>query len=178
MTKETKKGNVMTATFWIMLLLSTALAVMAYRKDPALPLEGIKAGGRLFLSILPIMTVAFVAAGLIGQVLPRELMTRWLGHESGFRGVMIATLAGAMTPGGPFVQFPIVAALLHSGAGVAQMMAYLSAWSLFGVNRLLVWEVPMLGWRLALTRVVASLVFPPLIGLLTRALWEKVSPGG
>lgn len=167
----------MSATFWIMLVLASILAFAAYRKDPALPLQGIKAGGQLFLDILPIMTVAFIAAGLIGQVLPRELLTRWLGHESGFQGVMLATVAGALTPGGPFVQFPIVAALLKSGAGIAQMIAYLSAWSLFGLNRLLVWEVPMLGWRLAMVRIAASLVFPPVIGLLTKALWDRVNSG-
>jgi len=157
-----------------MLLLTAMLWVAAYRKDPGLPMEGVRAGGNLFLSILPIMVVAFIAAGLIGQVLPRELLTRWLGDKSGFRGIMIATVAGAMTPGGPFVQFPIVAALLQSGAGIAQMMAYLSAWSLFGINRLLVWEVPLLGWKLALTRLTASLVFPPLIGYITKALWNRV----
>ena len=42
----------------------------------------------------------FIAAGMIGKVLPRELMTQWLGEESGMRGLILGTLAGLVTPGG------------------------------------------------------------------------------
>ena len=77
---------------------------------------------------------------MISKVLPRELMTRWLGDESGFRGLVIAAIAGSLTPGGPFVQFPIVAALLKSGAGIAPLMTYISAWSLLGINRLFIFQ--------------------------------------
>lgn len=108
------------------------------------------------------------------MLLPRELMSRWLGEQSGLRGLMIATLAGSLTPGGPFVQFPIVAALFKAGAGVAPLMAYITAWSILGVNRFLVYEAPMLGWRLSLARMAASLVFPMIIGLLTRFLWTRL----
>jgi len=156
------------------LLLVFALTTFAYLKDPALVPEGLKAGGKLFQEILPTMVLAFIAAGLVSVLLPRELMSRWLGEQSGLRGLMIATLAGALTPGGPFVQFPIVAALFKAGAGVAPLMAYITGWSVLGVNRLLVYEVPMLGWRLSLARMAASLVFPMIIGLLTRFLWTRL----
>jgi len=156
------------------LLLVFALTTFAYLKDPALVPEGLKAGGKLFHEILPTMVLAFIAAGLVSVLLPRELMSRWLGEQSGLRGLMIATLAGALTPGGPFVQFPIVAALFKAGAGVAPLMAYITGWSVLGVNRLLVYEVPMLGWRLSLARMAASLVFPMIIGLLTRFLWTRL----
>ena len=134
----------MNATLLIMLVIAVVLTFLAYKKDPHLPLEGIKAGGKLFWDILPAMVLAFISAGMIGHVLPRETMIRWLGEESGFRGMIIATLAGAFTPGGPFVQFPIVAALLKSGAGIGPLMAYISAWSLLGLNRFLVYEIPNL----------------------------------
>ncbi|MDD3816304.1 MAG: permease [Desulfocapsaceae bacterium] len=158
----------------IILLLVFALAIFAYIKDPALVLEGLKAGGKLFQEILPTMVLAFIGAGLVSVLLPRELMSRWLGEQSGLQGLMIATLAGALTPGGPFVQFPIVAALFKAGAGVAPLTAYITAWSVLGVNRLLVYEVPMLGWKLSLARIAASLVFPMIIGLLTRFLWTRL----
>ena len=172
-TGSKRRGKVMDVTVWVMLFLAGALVVMAYMKSPHLPVQGLKAGGKLFWDILPSLVLAFIAAGMITMVLPRELMTRWLGEESGFRGLVIATLAGSVTPGGPFVQFPIVAALLKSGAGIAPLMAYLTAWSLLGLNRILVYEIPMLGWKLALCRITASLIFPVIIGLITRFLWFK-----
>jgi len=174
MPKSEKKGNAMNLTVLIMFLFAAVLALLAYLKDPGLPLMGLKEGGRMFWDILPALCFAFIAAGMIVKVLPRELLTRWLGDESGFRGLFMGTLAGSVTPGGPFIQFPIVAALLKSGAGVAPIAAYISAWSLFGINRLIVFELPLLGWKLVLSRVVASLIFPVVIGVLTRFLWTRL----
>ena len=168
------KGASSMITILIMLAMSVTLTVIAYFKGPDLPWEGLKAGAKLLWSILPVMIIAFIAAGMISQVLPRELMTRWLGEESGLQGLAIATVAGAFTPGGPFVQFPIVAALLKAGAGVAPLMAYISAWSMLGMNRFLVYEVPLLGWKLALSRITASLIFPVVIGLLTRYIFVRI----
>ena len=161
-------------TLIIMLVFTLILTLIAYRKAPGLPLEGRKAGGRLFLGILPAMAVAFIAAGMIGQVLPREMLTHWMGEESGLRGLIIATLGGSITPGGPFIQFPLVATLLKAGAGVAPLMAFITAWSLVSVNRFLIWEVPLLGWRLAGARILASLFIPIALGVLTRFIYQRI----
>ncbi len=173
-----KKANMrkrkMDLTNWIMLLLVLALTLLAYMKNHQFPLEGFKAGGKLLWYIFPKLILAFIAAGMISVVLPRELMSRWMGEESGFRGLILATLAGSLTPGGPFVQFPIVAALLKAGAGIAPLMAYISAWSLLGVNRFLAYEVPILGWKIAVCRIAASLVFPIIIGLFSRLLYVRL----
>ncbi|MDY6863159.1 MAG: permease [Thermodesulfobacteriota bacterium] len=157
-----------------MFLLCLVLTILAFLKDPHLPLEGLKEGGNLFLGILPAMIFAFIAAGMIGKILPHELMTRWLGEESGLRGLIVATLAGSLTPGGPFIQFPIVASLLKAGAGIAPLMAYISAWSLLGLNRFIVYELPILGWKISLFRMGVSMIFPILIGVLTRILWARL----
>ena len=161
-------------TLIIMLVFTLILTLIAYRKAPGLPLEGLKAGGRLFLGILPAMVVAFIAAGMIGQVLPREMLTHWMGEESGLRGLIIATLGGSITPGGPFIQFPLVATLLKAGAGVAPLMAFITSWSLLSVNRFLIWEVPLLGWRLAGARILASLFIPIALGVLTRFIFQRL----
>ena len=157
-----------------MAALTGVLTFVAYMKEPHLPLEGLKDGWKLFWGIFPALVLAFIAAGMIGKVLPRETMTRLLGEESGMRGLVLGTVAGALTPGGPFVQFPIVAALLKSGAGVAPLMAYISSWSLLGINRFLIYEVNLLGWKMASCRMVVSLIFPLIIGILTRMVWVRL----
>lgn len=164
----------MNITVWIMLVLAVTLTIIAYTKNEALPLEGLKAGGKMFLDILPALFAGFIAAGMMTVVLPRDLLAHWMGEESGLRGLIVASVAGSLTPGGPFVQFPLVAALLKSGAGVAPMMAYISAWGLMGINRFLVYEVPLLGWKLAVARMTASMIFPIIIGILTRFIWLRL----
>ena len=168
------KERKISMTLIIMLIFASVLTLIAYRKAPGLPLEGLKAGARLFMGIFPAMAVAFIAAGMIDQILPREIISHWIGEESGLRGLIIGTLGGSITPGGPFVQFPLVATLLKAGAGVAPIMAFITSWSLISVNRFLIWEVPLLGWQLASARILASLFIPIVLGILTRIIFQRL----
>lgn len=129
-------------------------------------------GGTLFLSVLPNLILGFTIAGLLQVLLPKEMLIRWMGEGSGFRGICVGSLAGTLTPGGPFTHFPILAGFLKSGAGIGPVSAYIAGWALLGVNRIVIWELPILGWKFALARIVACLFVPPVVGLLTEALYR------
>ena len=43
---------------------------------------------------------AFVMAGMIQVILPKELILKWIGKESGIKGILIDTIAGSLAPGG------------------------------------------------------------------------------
>jgi uncharacterized membrane protein YraQ (UPF0718 family) len=83
---------------------------------------------------------------------------------------MIASLAGGVMPGGPFVTFPLVITFSKAGAGVAQMTALLTAWSVYALHRILTWEYPVLGWRFVAMRLASSFFLPVLAGLIMQAL--------
>ena len=86
---------------------------------------------------------------------------------------MIGTLAGGLTPGGPYVSLPVVAGFLRAGAGVGTMVAFLTGWSLWAVSRLPM-EVGILGWRFTIVRFVCTFFFPPIAGLLAQAMFSGV----
>lgn len=94
------------------------------------------------------------------RLLPRDAIGPWLGPGSGLLGVVIATLAGALTPGGPVIGFSIGAAMLKSGAGAPQVIAYSTAWALYAVHRLVMWEAPLMPARLVWLRAAVSLPLP------------------
>jgi hypothetical protein len=75
-------------------------------------------------------------------------------------GVVVATLGGALTPGGPMVGFSIGAAALKSGAGAPQVIAYSTAWALYAIHRLVIWEVPLMPARVVWLRAAVSLPLP------------------
>ena len=104
-------------------------------------------------------------AGLVQVLLPKDLLGNWVGASSGLRGIMIGTLAGAITPGGPYVSLPIVAGLLSAGAGIGTMVSFLTSWSLWAVARLPM-EVGIIGWKFTLIRLLSVLIFPPIAGLM------------
>jgi uncharacterized membrane protein YraQ (UPF0718 family) len=132
--------------------------------------EALRTAGALALVILPSLGAGVLLAGFLQGVLPRETITRRMGAGSGSAGLLLATLAGIATPGGPMASFPMVLVLAAAGADRGALVAYITAWSLLGFQRTLVWEVPILGADFALLRVVACGFLPLLAGWLARAM--------
>ena len=59
--------------------------------------------------------------------------------------------------------FSIGAAAIKSGAGAPQVMAYVTAWALFAVQRFFLWELPIMPHRFVWIRAAASLPLPLLV---------------
>ncbi|QKT04871.1 permease [Ectothiorhodospiraceae bacterium 2226] len=127
----------------------------------------------LLALLVPILAAALLVSGYVQQLLPRERLQQWLGGRGGWRGLAVATVAGALTPGGPFAAFPLVAALYRAGVGAPVCVAYLTAWSTLGLHRIIIWEVPLLGEGFVLLRYLASLPLPFLAGWITAALLRR-----
>jgi uncharacterized membrane protein YraQ (UPF0718 family) len=156
----------MEAALIVGLLVVVMTAVAMWQGGPARAVDGYVKGWELALSVLPQVALGFALAGLIAVVVPPELIGRWIGEGSGLSGVVIATVGGILTPGGPFLQFPLVASLERGGAGIGPLAAYLTAWSLLGLNRTIVWEIPLLGNSFTLARWAVSIAVPIVVGVL------------
>ena len=152
--------------------LAVVLAVIAYVKDPGLPAVGARNGLSFLWVMLPRLVPALIVAGLIQVLIPQETVARFLGQRAGFRALVIATVAGMITPGGPMVSVPFMVAAAHSGAGLPALVAYMTSWSLFGLQRIIAWEAPLMGWQFVLTRVISSLAFPVLAGWLVATFYR------
>ena len=122
--------------------------------------QGLQKGLILLTSVTPIVLMALLLAGYAQVLLPRHWVESHLGRGHGWRAIGLASLAGALMPGGPFAAFPIVLSLRQSGAALASCVGFLTAWSVLGIHRMIVWEIPWLGWRFALLRWLVSLPLP------------------
>ena len=164
---RSRKGKKMDASLLTLCILAVAMFIVAYlMKGWDLPLSGLVQGGRMLWNVFPRLLLGFALAGMIQAMIPTEYIAKMIGEGSGLKGILIATAAGAVTPGGPYVNFPIVAALYKSGAGIGPLAAYLTAWGVIPINRTLVWEIPILGTQFALARYAGSIIFPLIIGVI------------
>jgi uncharacterized membrane protein YraQ (UPF0718 family) len=59
------------------------------------------------------------------------------------------------------------------GISVGPLVSYLTAWSLLGLQRIIMWEVPFLGLKVVAVRIVASFFLPLFTGWLSELLWNK-----
>lgn len=147
--------------------LALILSIVTWRKSPALFRSSMRGALHRFVEIMPRIAVAIAAAGFIGKLVPGEMVGAYIGPESGVSGVLLATAVGAITPAGPIVSFPLIAVLMKAGAGFPQVVAFLTAWSVFALHRVMIYEIPMMGWRFSAVRLTASAILPPLAALLT-----------
>jgi uncharacterized membrane protein YraQ (UPF0718 family) len=153
-------------------LVVAILAFLAAMRGRVLLNNGAREGAWEFTRLLPRIGAGVIGAGFIAEVLPKALVASWLGPQSGFVGVLIATLGGALTPGGPVVGFSIGAAALKGGAGAPQVIAYSTAWALYAIHRLVIWEVPMMPPRLVWLRAAVSVPLPFIAAAIALALGQ------
>jgi len=163
-----------TLVIWLMALVVGAIA---YFRPGRLHVQGLKIGWELLLTMSPRVAMAIFIAGFFSELIPTDLVASWFGRESGVRGILLASLVGGFTPGGPHICFPIAIILFKSGAAVPPLVAYLTAWSLFAFHRIITWEIPLMGYRFMILRIVSSLALPPLAGILTAAVQTNVWTG-
>ena len=158
----------------IMGVLAIVLTVISYNKGGGEHIVGLKMAGSTLVQILPLLAFAFIVAGMVQILIPQEMISRWVGAESGFKGILIGALLGTITPGGPFISLPIAAGLLRAGASIGTLVAFMTSWALLAIPSLPL-QIGIMGWKFALIRFVCTLVFPPVAGLIANRFFSGVS---
>lgn len=142
------------------------MAVLAWQRQDGTLVKGGQAGWGYFMMLAPRMFLAMFLAGFAAELLPKEIISGWLGADSGFRGILIASAVGMLVPAGGVVAFPLALAMYKIGVGIPQLVAFLTTWEIFAVHRILAWEIPFLGGNFVWLRISSSFFLPPLAGVL------------
>lgn len=160
----------MLKTVMVMSAVVALLALLAWLRG-GLPLlyAGLFAGVKMLWDVLPMLVAAFAVSGLLQAVADPEKVGRMLGKGSGWRGMLLGALMGAVIPGGPYVYYPVAFSFQKAGAEIGTIMTFIVARSLWDLARLPM-EIAILGGSVTLARNVVTLAFPLLAGLLARYL--------
>ncbi len=164
-----------TAGFGPMFLIFSILACLSgalvwFLKGPEVFWHALQTDGDMVLQTLPRVVVAIGAASILWVLVPRERLSAIVGRNAGLRGLILAAIAGALTPGGPTSAFALLAMLGAVGADRGTLVTYISAWATLGLQRILIWDVPMMGPDFSVLRFVSTMPLPILAGYLARAL--------
>lgn len=154
----------------IMGVIAVIFLFIGYQKGGGEHILGLKSAGNILLQITPLLIFAFIVAGMIPHLVPTEMISKWVGTESGFRGILIGAGIGGVMPGGPYVVLPIVAGLLRVGASIGTMVAFMTGWSLWAVSRMPL-EIGIIGWKFWLIRLACTFFFPPIAGLIAQTFF-------
>lgn len=130
---------------------------------------------QMLANTLPRLAAAQVVAGLLWVMLPHDRFSRLLGNHSGHRGLVIATVAGIITPGGPAAAYPFLAIIAAAGADRGVLVTYITSWALLAAQRIIVWDIPFMGIDFSSLRFLVCLPLPMLAGLIARRLPLQMS---
>ncbi|AGY92175.1 hypothetical protein SPICUR_06015 [Spiribacter curvatus] len=151
------------------LALTLALGVLGHRHEHVRHRAVLQGAWQQLAPLLIRLPIALIAASFLGELIPQALFGRWLGENSGFIGILIASVLGGVLPGGPVVAFPLILVFERAGVGVPQLIALLTGWSCVALHRTLAFELPTLGWPFVWRRWLVSMILVPMAGLIALA---------
>lgn len=156
-----------TLLLWV---LAAVLFAYAWRQGDGSHREGVIKGWQTLRRVLPLLLVAFALVGYVEVLAPQRLIRTWVGPESGWMGLLVGEVGGLLLPGGPYVVFPLIAALYRAGAGVGPAVTLIAAWAMAAFITVS-FELPFMGWRFTLVRWGLGLPFPLLAGLVAKLVF-------
>lgn len=156
----------MTITFYILAITGLAVSLVKSREKTKLAL---KKAWKSFENILPQLLAILIIIGVMLAILTPEQISKILGSESGWTGVLIAAVIGSATLVPAFVAFPLAAALLHNGAGYMQIAAFVSTLMMVGIITMPV-EIQYFGKKATIARNGLAFAFSLVVAWILGAV--------
>ncbi|HHY46174.1 MAG TPA: permease [Firmicutes bacterium] len=113
-------------------IISIGLLIASFGKDRAKTRAALVKGLRAFSNILPDFATVLAIVGLVLTFLSPDIVAGLIGQKTGILGMLVTSIAGAITLIPGFVAFPLAKSLLDRGAGVAQIAVFISTLMMVG----------------------------------------------
>ncbi len=147
------------------LVAAIVLFIILWVKDPSLAVSSCKSGINLFLRYAILIISSMLVASFAQALVPKEIISSYLGGKSGFVGILLGTLIGGLTPGSPYAALPLFAGILRMGASIPTGVAMVCAWGLLSIGRI-PFETAVMGARFTLIHIASSVFLPIIAGLV------------
>lgn len=150
---------------YLLYLITILLLMVSFYKDKQKTKKALKKAWKAFENILPEFLGVIMLVGMVLAVFNAEFVSRIIGTQSGWFGVILAAVVGAITLIPGFVAFPTAAMLLESGAGYMQIAAFISTLMMVGVVTYPV-EIKYFGKSLTIARNILAFLFSFIVAYL------------
>jgi len=109
-----------------------------------------------FKEMLSVIPPIFILLGLLDVWVPREILIRYMGDDSGVKGTLLAVLVGSAAAGPLYGAFPVAAVFMRKGVKFSNILIFIGAWSTTKIP-LVLFEASTLGPKFALTRLLIDI---------------------
>ncbi len=146
-------------------VIATIALTISFMKDKKNTKIALKKAWKSFENILPQFLSILILIGIILAIMTPEQISHIIGKESGWVGVILASIVGAVTLVPGFIAFPLAAALVKSGAGYMQIAAFISTLMMVGIVTIPL-EMKFFGKKAALIRNAEAYIFSLVVALV------------
>lgn len=120
---------------------------------------------------------AFFIAGAMAALIPKEKLLKYLGKDSPRRvAYPLAVVSGLLLAVCSCTVLPIFAGIRKRGAGIGPAIAFLYTAPATNIIAVL-YTGSLISWNLAFARILFSVLFAVIIGLLLSSLFGEEEPG-
>lgn len=159
----------MNLTIILINVLTLGCLVFAFVKDKAKTKKSLQVAVKSFFRMLPTVFMIIIFIGLLLGFVPPSKISQIVGDQSGFKGVLLISLVGAISHVPSLISFPLAASLLKSGASVTAVVAFITTLTMIGTVTLPL-EIKELGKKMALLRNGISFMIAIVIALIMGAV--------
>ncbi len=149
----------------ILYVLAFGFLIVSFIKDKKKTKMALKKAWKSFENILPQLLSILIIIGVMLSVLSEETISKLIGSQSGWIGMIIAGFLGSITLIPGFVAFPLAAALLRSGAGFMQIAVFISTLMMVGIVTMPM-EIKYFGRKATIMRNALAFVFSFIIAIV------------
>jgi uncharacterized membrane protein YraQ (UPF0718 family) len=123
--------------------------------------------------VLTCLVPAFFIAGAMSALLPKEKITKYLGRNvPKYKAYPLSVVAGLLLAVCSCTILPLFAGIKKKGAGIGPAIAFL--YTAPATNILaIIYTGSVLGWQLAAARIILSITFAVLIGIIISSLFKE-----
>jgi uncharacterized membrane protein YraQ (UPF0718 family) len=122
-----------------------------------------------FIEMITFIPFIFIIIGLFDVWVPKELLEKHIGRESGVKGIFLVILLSMLQAGPLYGAFPVAYILCKKGASVRNIFIYLGAFSSMKLPMLGI-EIGYLGVKFTILRTLISIPLFIFIGFLMEKL--------
>ena len=138
--------------------ITIVLLALSFFKDRKKTRMALKKGWKAFDNILPEFLVVMLFVGVMLAVLDPQTISKFIGKDSGWAGVVFAALVGSVTLIPGFIAFPTASLLIQAGAGLMQIGAFISTLMMVGIITMPV-EFKYFGKKMTIYRNLMAFIF-------------------
>ena len=123
--------------------------------------------------VLTCLVPAFFIAGAMSALIPKESVIKYLGRDvPKYKAYPLAVIAGLLLAVCSCTVLPLFAGIKKNGAGTGPALAFLYTAPATNILAIL-FTGSVLGWDFALARIVLSVLFAILIGMIIAYIFRK-----